>query len=124
MIGKLKRLIAAAIDLAIAGVIPSFAMFFLSDLTLEKSFILLGILIFLLKDIRGGRSVGKKIMGIQVIGYDGDKVNNTRYILRNILSILWPLEVLVMFIDKRGRKLGDMLAKTKVIEVLNSNRQI
>jgi uncharacterized RDD family membrane protein YckC len=72
--------------------------------------------------LRGGSTPGKKRMGIRVIRQDGLPVGLREAALRNLVraaDILPPptyiLGGLVMHFDRRGRRLGDMLAGTYVV---------
>ncbi len=74
------------------------------------SIVLLGLV---LKDIFGGRSIGKRIMKIKVVRKSGEKASFLRLILRNISIVIWPIEALLLLIG-RG-KIGDIIANTKVV---------
>lgn len=87
------------------------------------------------------RSVGKKIMGLEVISLDGQDIDWTISLKRNlpiaigsVLSIVpiigWILggiigfiisiiEVILVLTDGRGRRLGDKWANTQVVESAN-----
>ncbi|TCM95704.1 putative RDD family membrane protein YckC [Paenibacillus sp. BK033] len=73
--------------------------------------------VFYNRDLIDGRSIGKRIVGIGV--RDQSNVQHTpgiiRLFFRNVLLILWPLELLFFIIT--GRRLGDRLLKTKVVEL-------
>ncbi len=64
----------------------------------------------------GGRSIGKFVVGLSVMDYDGNTCTLTKSIVRNLL-LLVPgviIEFLVMAYSERGWRLGDRLAKTQV----------
>ena len=67
------------------------------------------------KDIIGGQSIGKRIMRIKIIAKDGGKPSIFRLILRNITISIWPIEFIILSLGKE--KLGDRIAKTKIIEI-------
>ncbi|NIK69526.1 putative RDD family membrane protein YckC [Paenibacillus sp. BK720] len=73
--------------------------------------------VFYNRDLIDGRSIGKRIVGIGV--RDQSNVQHTpgiiRLFFRNVPLILWPLELLFFIIT--GRRLGDRLLKTKVVEL-------
>jgi hypothetical protein len=79
-------------------------------------FIGLYLVLIILKDIFNGRSIGKCILGICV----KDKMdlsstpNIFRLMARNILLLLWPVELLTFLI--MNKRLGDVLVKTVVIK--------
>ncbi len=64
-------------------------------------------------------TIGKKIMGLKVISFNGLKPKLLQIIVRNIFRItdvfLYVGSITVAF-DKEQRRLGDIIAKTKVIE--------
>ncbi len=62
-----------------------------------------------------GQSLGKKIIGIKVVMNDGKPLNLLAALLRAIPLILVPIE-LIMIITQEKR-IGDYLAKTKVVSV-------
>jgi uncharacterized RDD family membrane protein YckC len=79
-------------------------------------FLFLGLMfLYFLKDSFKGRSPAKRIVKLQVVD---NKTNLPASVgqcfVRNILIILWPVEVLVTFFNTQ-RRLGDYLAGTKVI---------
>ena len=82
----------------------------------DAYYILLGVcmLVFIMKDIIGGQSIGKRIMKIKIIAKDGSKPSIFRLILRNITISIWPIEFIILSLGKE--KLGDRMAKTKIIE--------
>lgn len=70
----------------------------------------------------GGQSVGKKIMGIEAIRFDGGRVNFVDSSFRNILFIfylLFPFAAIVegffILINPENLRLGDRIAKTAVV---------
>lgn len=71
-----------------------------------------------------GQSLGKRIIGLQVVGHDEQPCTLRESVLRNVLWIL-PLVQIVMgfmglqylFHDAEGRHWGDRLANTRVIQV-------
>jgi uncharacterized RDD family membrane protein YckC len=72
--------------------------------------------IMLNKDFFGGRSVIKRIWGFKVVDYQtGADATEFQCMVRNISIILCPLEALVILIS-RERRLGDILAGTRVID--------
>jgi uncharacterized RDD family membrane protein YckC len=73
----------------------------------------------LLKDgLNGGKSFGKKFMGLKVVK-DGKPCGYVDSALRNVILII-PLvgliDIIMAFIDAEGLRLGDKVAKTKVVE--------
>lgn len=64
------------------------------------------------KDFLNGKSIGKRIFGIQVQNIDGQKANEWKCSLRNILPII-PIDILFTLISPK-RRIGDRIAQTKI----------
>jgi len=74
---------------------------------------------WLLRDgLFGGRSLGKKLMGLKVVTADGKPCNYMKSLLRNItlcVPLLNIVELIMPFVDKDGLRFGDKIAGTQVI---------
>lgn len=67
------------------------------------------------KDIFAGRSIGKRALKYQVVVNEtGIVANPYRCLVRNLLLIIWPIEIIVSLINP-SRKIGDFIAGTKII---------
>lgn len=79
----------------------------------------LGIYI-LFKDIVGGQTAGRKIVGLKISRVDQKKLMPIDCILRNITFILFPIGELVEYIflifNKDNQRIGDLIAKTKIVD--------
>jgi uncharacterized RDD family membrane protein YckC len=74
-----------------------------------------GFALYFCKDIIGGRSIAKRILGLQVVDNStGKAASPFRCFLRNITCVLWPIEGIVALIDTR-RRLGDRIAGTRLV---------
>jgi uncharacterized RDD family membrane protein YckC len=71
---------------------------------------------YLNKDFLKGRSPAKRLFQLQLVDANGQPANELRCFLRNVTALLWPVEVLVLFLGRRTR-LGDTLAGTYVSRV-------
>lgn len=68
------------------------------------------------KDCFGGRSIGKRIMGYQVVDSNSGKVVSPfKSVLRNLFYILGIIDIGAMLYHSKGRRLGDYVAHTEVI---------
>lgn len=137
-----SRFLAALIDHVIIGLILSLscagAAFVASglDLDFDESIVLglfgLGIYLSLclyhifFETIWNGQTPGKRIIGLRMVrvggrplGFFGSTVRNIIR-LADFLPILYGLGVLVMFIDKRSRRLGDLAAGCIAIRERNA----
>lgn len=127
---KLRRIAAWIIDWNISGFL-TIAVFYITAFILYVSgvfesetplalfamlFIMLGYPVsFMLRDVVGGRSVGKRIMGLAVLDRQtAGKTSVKQRIMRNIFSVvLAQIDVVVLLI--RGESIGDTLAHTAVV---------
>ncbi|TDE10522.1 RDD family protein [Dyadobacter psychrotolerans] len=77
-----------------------------------------GFLLYFGKDSFSGISPGKWIMGIMV--RDAENKQQTpsagRLFLRNLLLVIWPVEVLILATNDDKKRLGDKVAKTIVVQ--------
>ncbi|MCG8700483.1 MAG: RDD family protein, partial [Bacteroidales bacterium] len=67
---------------------------------------------FLNKDLFNGRSIAKRILKLKIVNH---KTNQTagplRCLVRNITFPIWPIEIIVILINK-NRRIGDFIAGT------------
>lgn len=123
---KLKRILAWIIDWILSGIpgvtyawlfweytqthglravgVGLFVLFFLSYPT-----------IFVLRDVMlKGRSVAKRILGLQVIDVQTNALPSvSKLILRNLFFFLYPIEAFMLIAT--NQTLGDMATKTTVV---------
>ena len=123
---KLKRILAWIIDWILSGIpgvtyawlfweytqshglravgVVLFVLFFLSYPT-----------IFVLRDVMlKGRSVAKRILGLQVIDVQTNALPSvSKLILRNLFFFLYPIEAFMLIAT--NQTLGDMATKTTVV---------
>jgi len=74
----------------------------------------------LLRDTFGGRSLGKFACGLKVIDIKERPLKISQAIIRNIfvvLPILPLVEYFVMLKNQQGRRIGDKVAKTMVVDL-------
>ena len=111
--GPNKRVCAFLID-ALIGQMLGVAISFL--IHKEVSYIV-GSIFILFRDCLNGQSIGKRLIGTQVIGENNAPAPPFKTIIRNIFMII-PYFILVeyvkMSINKEGKRVGDVVAKTKV----------
>ncbi|VVB53646.1 RDD family protein [uncultured archaeon] len=131
-----KRIIAYFIDGAVEGaliIVPLILTMYVAInmmdsgitgivlfLVLLAATIILGLAYLLLKDsLFNGSSPGKKLVGLKVVKGDATTIGRKESVLRNItwlIPILNWAELILPLIDKNGRRIGDKIAKTQVIE--------
>ena len=68
-----------------------------------------------------GQTLGKRIMRIRVVRFDGSPVGPFESAVRNLMRLVdflpgcYPIGVMTMLIDRRHRRLGDILAGTILV---------
>ncbi|MGK0290198.1 MAG: putative RDD family membrane protein YckC [bacterium] len=80
---------------------------------------IIGIGIFIAKDIFSGRSIGKRLLNLHVSLLDPPKFTipaTFKLLTRNLFLIILPVEGIMMLIDKYCRRLGDKYTDTLVVE--------
>jgi len=101
---------------AIAGIffIPEMIKSISTIMTHEKSntniigemsyFFLIGLALYFCKDSINGRSIAKRMLKLQLVDNGtGQVASPLKCLLRNVFCILWPLEVILAFINP-GRR--------------------
>jgi uncharacterized RDD family membrane protein YckC len=133
-----KRIVAYIIDSVLLGVIVgvimggsmvvSLVLASISDTLGAMSMLLtfgsMGIIFIamfgyiLLRDGIGGRSIGKKLMGLKVVegGKPCSYVGSIKRNITLIIPILGFVEMIMPFIDPEGKRFGDKFADTQVVD--------
>lgn len=79
--------------------------------------LVLGLSLYLNKDAIKGKSLAKRILKQEVIDIKtGEIASPIKCFVRNILIILWPIEVIVVLASP-SRRIGDLIAGTKVVNI-------
>lgn len=75
-----------------------------------------GFALYFCKDIFNGRSIAKRILRLQIVdSTTGQVASPLKCFTRNILCILWPIEV-VIAITNTNKRLGDRIAGTQLVK--------
>ena len=123
-----KRVIAFVIDYLVCCLIQAVLMGILifraisrseasgDDIfTLNLVITLISSLFLIFRDCFGNKSIGKRIMKLNVVDSENESsVGFARRLLRNITWLLGPIEVICFIFS--GKRIGDMLARTTVRE--------
>lgn len=112
---KIKRIAGFTIDLMIVGMIGFFLrlILFKTGILSENMLFIVLLIIFLTRDLWfSNGSIGKKLMKIKLVAANNSIISK---ILRNITTLLWPLEGIVLLIYKK--RIGDMLFRTDVVDI-------
>ncbi|MDR0865022.1 MAG: RDD family protein [Candidatus Symbiothrix sp.] len=117
-----RRLESLIIDIFLLGLIEIFIVILLM-INISENFLYIyglatsiGYSLFFCKDIINGQSIGKRILKLQVVDEKGFPVSLLNIILRNIIALLQPIDALYI-INNNGKRLGDIICKTKVISI-------
>jgi uncharacterized RDD family membrane protein YckC len=83
-------------------------------------FLLLGLAYYVLAEGLTGRTLGKRIVGIRVVGEDGERVGLEAALVRNLLRFVdglffYLVGALFALTSSRGQRLGDRAAHTLVV---------
>ena len=106
--------VAGAIAMVLMVVLFLFVPLPFSHLTYYYLFVMtISYSVFFCKDIQGGRSIGKRLLNLQVVSDNSHPLHLSQLILRNIFIFIWPIEILMCIINPEKR-LGDLILKTKV----------
>jgi len=116
-----KRLKAFLIDTIILEV--GVVILIILMININKSFLyiysLTAIIIYSLffcKDLINGQSIGKRVLKLQITTENGEAESLRNIIVRNMIALLQPIDILYM-INNKGKRLGDIICKTKVVNV-------
>lgn len=75
-----------------------------------------GFALYFCKDIFNGRSIAKRILKLQIVdNTTGQVASPLKCFIRNILCVLWPIEVIVAMTNT-NRRLGDRIAGTQLVK--------
>lgn len=76
---------------------------------------LFGFALYFCKDVVNGRSLAKRILKLQVVkNSSGEVASPMQCFVRNLLCVIWPVEVIMVLVNPQ-RRLGDLLAGTKLV---------
>ena len=116
-----KRILAFLIDyfasMMILALVGFFSFFDFTNRFLGQIYgivLIFCVFIIYFKDVFAGQSIGKRIMKLKVVCLDNKRPNIIVLIIRNITLLIWPIEALLVLLDKP--RIGDIIAKTKVVD--------
>jgi uncharacterized RDD family membrane protein YckC len=133
--GPMRRFVAYLLDMLICAaaaygvgllVIPLTNAVGLVGFGLFIYFVVLFLLFWfyggLLETLWNGQTVGKRMMGLRVLSFDGQRINAMQAIMRNILRFVDSLPfftallgLLVAMMNRRFQRLGDLACGTMVV---------
>lgn len=116
---KTKRFMAFFIDAAIAALLAIFMNSILNFFSIRVITPMVGIFawsIIFCKDCFKGMSIGKRIVGIQVIDANtGQIANPLKCVVRNLFYFLTFIEFIAMYYNSHELRLGDYAAHTRIV---------
>ena len=84
---------------------------------------LFGLAIYFCKDCINGRSIAKRILGLQLVDNTNGKIASPfKCLVRNLFIIFWPLELIVSLFSP-SRRLGDFVAGTKLVKYSSTDNE-
>jgi uncharacterized RDD family membrane protein YckC len=95
----------------------AFALFVLVGLIIEFVYFVVS------EAISGGRSLGKRTIGLRVVGDDGFPLSGRASVVRNLLRSVdilpgsYVVGLVAMLVSQRGQRLGDLAASTLVVRL-------
>lgn len=115
---KNKIFVAFVIDLAIAVILALLVYMILNCLNVKVISPMIGYIVWavlICKDYFGGVSVGKRLVGIQVVTSNNMQIASpVKCVIRNLFYFLTYIDILVMFFNSKNMRLGDRVAHTEV----------
>ncbi len=109
-----KRMLAWLVDygllLLVTAILENVFCYFFPQI--GAGFMIIALCAFLCKDGFGMPSLGKRIMGINVI-YADSTIKPIRALCRNLFLVLLPIEAFLILLNRR--RIGDIICKTDVI---------
>lgn len=125
---ELKRLLAFIIDLFIVVFPIAFIGSILGLMKIKTPGAILPWLSWgalICKDCFAGRSIGKRILGYQVVNLrTGQTASPFKCVARNLLYLLGIIDIIFMFYKSGGRRLGDYITNTQVINYDKASQDI
>lgn len=133
--GLFDRIIASCIDIVILVIYGIFISIILVQIVMaEGVYLVISLIVpvifydLICESLWSGQSIGKKVMKIRVIRVDGLEPTFVQYFLRWILRPIdiWittgGLATLVVFLNGKGQRIGDMAAGTTVVNIRKAFR--
>ncbi len=110
---KIRRILANCVDYyIIVLLIVILSLIIDHSLFIDCIIIICGVLF---KDLMfRNQSIGKKLFKLKISTINGNTPNQLILILRNLTVIIWPIEIILIFIY--NRRIMDSILKTQVVE--------
>lgn len=111
----------AAARAVLAAVLPSGTLFALNGVFVMLALLLAWAYFIVFEWLWGGRTLGKRIFGLRVIGADGSPATFTAVLVRNLVRVVdflpafYGIGLLAIVVSGRSQRLGDLAAGTFVV---------
>jgi uncharacterized RDD family membrane protein YckC len=132
-----QLLLVALLGIAAALLIPLMFGALVDDAFMRTVFVVLLVAVFIayptaMETFTGGRSFGKRAMGLRVVREDGGPIRMRHALTRTLVGVAvewpglimplvtWVVSMLTMTFSPRGRRLGDLAAGTFVVHERSS----
>lgn len=120
---RIKRLLSLTIDMYIVCSLGLVLYFISQDLNLppliDDLVNVFPFVLLLSKDSFSGQSIGRKIFKIKVIEISTQQPNPWKSLFRNLLLILWPVEIILLL--SGSNRIADKILGTEVINGNNND---
>lgn len=122
---KIRKLLAAFLDVFVPGTIiilifQLLGIFF--GIPTYSDYVVGSVWgVILVKDIFAGQSISKKLLGVKIVNANNsERIKPFQSILRNFIVLpVLPLEILFYILF--GRRIGDLVCSTKVVETTKTS---
>ncbi|HEX8341723.1 MAG TPA: RDD family protein [Tepidisphaeraceae bacterium] len=124
-----RRLVAGLIDALpyLVGTFVTFSLIADGKVAMDRSMLtvtptLIGLVLYVghtaVAEALGGRSIGKLLLGLRVVAYDGGPPDRTRLVMRNVLrlvDIAMIVPLLLILLSPTRQRIGDLACGTLVV---------
>ena len=80
---------------------------------------LISFMYLVFRDVTKGRSIGKRALHLQVLSENAERASIAHLILRNIFTVIYPVEAIWLLVTSGRTRLGDIVARTGVYAISN-----
>lgn len=123
----IRRIFAAIIDIWVIAIIfipvTLYSMIFkTSEVFMVIAFVIMHSILICKDLLYRNRSVGKRLCKLVIVKDDGGAPSEFQLALRNIFSMFWIVELFMILISKKHKKIGDFICNTKVVNLNNEEK--
>lgn len=79
--------------------------------------LIVGLILYFSKDTFKGISIGRWIIGIMVRNESDNQVPSyLKLFTRNLFTLIWPIEIIALFVNRDNKRISDKVSKTDVLK--------